>query len=53
MRHSMETRSKQTKKNKMKTKTKIDRCRAGSLVKWLWDETHVLKVMGSNPSAIY
>ena len=28
-------------------------CRAGALVKWLWEETHVLKVIGLNPSTIY
>ena len=27
--------------------------RAGTLVKWLWEETHVLKVVGLNPSTIY
>ena len=26
---------------------------AGALVKWLWEETHVLKVMSSNPVTIY
>ena len=25
-------------------------CSEGALVLWLWEETHVLKVMGSNPS---
>ena len=25
----------------------------GSLVYWLWEETHVLKVVGSNPGTIY
>ena len=25
---------------------------AGALVKWLWDETHVLKVVSSNPSIV-
>ena len=25
----------------------------GILVKWLWQETHVLKVMGSNPSTVH
>ena len=24
----------------------------GALVKWLWEKTHVLKVVGSNPSAV-
>ena len=27
--------------------------RATALIQWLWEETHVLKVMGSNPSTIY
>ena len=27
--------------------------RAGALVKWLWEETHVPKVVGSNPSTVY
>ena len=26
---------------------------AGALVYWLWEETHVLKVVGSNPSTAY
>ena len=26
---------------------------AGALVQWLWEKTHVLKVVGSNPGAIY
>ena len=26
---------------------------AGALVYWLWEETHVLKVVGSNPSPVY
>ena len=26
--------------------------RAGALVKWLWEETHVPKVVGSNPGTI-
>ena len=26
---------------------------AGALVKWLWEETHVPKVVGSNPGTIY
>ena len=30
-----------------------DAHRAGALVWWLWEETHVLKVVGSNPSTIY
>ena len=28
-------------------------CWAGALIKWLWEETHVLKVVGSNPAAVY
>ena len=27
--------------------------RVGALVQWLWDETHVLKVVGSNPNTVY
>ena len=27
--------------------------RAVSLVKWLWQEAHVLKVVGSNPGTVY
>ena len=26
---------------------------AGALVYWLWEETHILKVVGSNPSPVY
>ena len=26
---------------------------AGALVQWLWEETHVPKVVGLNPSAVY
>ena len=26
---------------------------AGALVQWLWEETHNLKVVGSNPGAVY
>ena len=26
---------------------------AGALVKWLWEETHIMKVVGSNPSTMY
>ena len=26
---------------------------AGALVQWLWEETHVLKVMGSNTGTLY
>ena len=26
---------------------------AGALVRWLWEETHILKVVGSNPSTVY
>ena len=32
---------------------KISLDRAGALVKWLWEMTHVREVMGLNPSAIY
>ena len=32
---------------------KINKKTAGALVKWLWVTTHVRKVVGSNPSAIY
>ena len=27
--------------------------KAGALVQWLWEETHVPKVIGSNPGAVY
>ena len=27
--------------------------RAGALVYWLWEETHVPKVVGSNPGTVY
>ena len=27
--------------------------RAGALVKWLCEESHVLKVVGSNPGTVY
>ena len=30
-----------------------DSSRAGALVQWLWEETHVPKVVGSNPGAVY
>ena len=33
--------------------TLIKLLRTGALVKWLWKETHVPKVMGSNPGAVY
>ena len=33
--------------------TKTSNCRVGALVKWLWEETHIPKVVGSNPSAVY
>ena len=34
--------------------SKMDCPRAGgALVWWLWAETHVLKIVGSNPSTIY
>ena len=26
---------------------------AGALVQWLWEETHVPKVVGSNPGTVY
>ena len=26
---------------------------AGALVSWLWEEAHVLKIMGSNPSILH
>ena len=26
---------------------------AGALVKWLWDQSHDQKVVGSNPSTLY
>ena len=29
------------------------RSRAGALVLWLWEETHVLKVAGSNVHPVY
>ena len=32
---------------------KIVSCRAGALFQWLWEETHVSKVVGSNPGAGY
>ena len=25
----------------------------GALAKWLWEEAHILKVEGLNPSAVY
>ena len=27
--------------------------RAGALVQWLWEETHVPNVVGSNPGIVY
>ena len=27
--------------------------RAGALVKWLWETTHVREAMGLNPGAVY
>ena len=27
--------------------------RAGALVQWLWEETHVPKVVSSNPGTVY
>ena len=32
---------------------KITTVREGALVWWLWEETRVLKFVGSNPSTIY
>ena len=32
---------------------KLSMAWAGALVEWLWEETHMMKVVGSNPSAIY
>ena len=26
---------------------------AGTLVQWLWEETHTLKVVGSNPGTVF
>ena len=34
-------------------KTKKHVVRAGALVYWLWEETHVAKAMSSNPGAVY
>ena len=31
----------------------LDRRWAGVLVQWLWEETHVVKGVGSNPSTVY
>ena len=39
-------------KNLFISKDKNTECRAGALVYWLREETHVLKVVGSNPSTI-
>ena len=33
--------------------TKEDKCRVGALVLWLWEDTHILKVVGSYPGALY
>ena len=32
---------------------KLDLFRAGALVLWLWEETHVPKVVSLNPSTVY
>ena len=32
---------------------KIFQSRVGALVQWLWEATHVLEVVGSNPSTVY
>ena len=32
---------------------KKTRVRAGALVQWLWEKTHVPKVVSSNPSTAY
>ena len=31
----------------------LDGQSAGDLVEWLWEETHVQNVVGSNPSTVY
>ena len=31
----------------------ISNLRAGALVYWLWEDTHVPKVVGSNPGTVY
>ena len=31
----------------------LPRYKAGALVKWLWEETHVPKIVSSNPSTVY
>ena len=38
---------------KIKSLDKIWKVWAGALVQWLWEETHIPKVVGSNPSAGY
>ena len=38
--------------NNLKVKTLFDGG-AGALVLWLWGETSILKIVGSNPSTIY
>ena len=35
------------------TKVRYKGGRAGALVKWLWEETHVPKVVSLNPGTIY
>ena len=35
------------------SETKFDPFSARCLVQWLWEETHVPKAMGSNPSGVY
>ena len=32
---------------------KVRSAKAGALVKWLWEETHVSKAVSSNPGPIY
>ena len=32
---------------------KVRSAKAGALVKWLWEETHVSKAVSSNPGTIY
>ena len=38
--------------NSMKDKVSMNSW-AGDLVEWLWEETHALKAVGLNPSAVY
>ena len=35
------------------TKVRYNGGRAGALVKWLWEETHVPKVVSLNPGIVY